>query len=198
MVIPHLISFGGNLEAINCLWTSGRRYFCFFWRREGWSYPQVHIFLLNALWHHARLLCQVFCIFLFLCAASLFGTIIAQVNEIVAQMTTKKKDLDTILEAYLVLNPRFKIQLLVPIILDSLTFISSDHLFINGPEGCFSGWISLTTLCFSGWISTLYFKSGNGSGSSSWLIMRLSRFAPDILWLWWADRDLIFFFTLYF
>jgi hypothetical protein len=49
---------------------------------------------------------QVFCIFLFLCAASLFGTIIAQVNEIVADLTTKKKDLDRILEAYLVLNPR--------------------------------------------------------------------------------------------
>jgi hypothetical protein len=48
----------------------------------------------------------VFCIFLFLCAASLFGTIIAQVNEIVADLTTKKKDLDKILEAYLVLNPR--------------------------------------------------------------------------------------------
>jgi hypothetical protein len=53
------------------------------------------------------MLSQVFCIFLFLCAASLFGTIIAQVNEIVAHLTTKKKDLDTILEAYLVLNPRF-------------------------------------------------------------------------------------------
>jgi hypothetical protein len=49
----------------------------------------------------------VFCIFLFLCAASLFGTIIAQVNEIVADLTTKKKDLDRILEAYLVLNPRY-------------------------------------------------------------------------------------------
>ena len=49
---------------------------------------------------------QVFCIFLFLCAASLFGTIIAQVNEIVADLTTKKKELDRILEAYLVLNPR--------------------------------------------------------------------------------------------
>jgi hypothetical protein len=55
------------------------------------------------------MLAQIFCIFLFLCAASLFGTIIAQVNEIVAQMTTKKKDLDAILEAYLVLNPRHRI-----------------------------------------------------------------------------------------
>ncbi len=54
----------------------------------------------------SRYFLQVFCIFLFLCAASLFGTIIAQVNEIVADLTTKKKDLDRILEAYLVLNPR--------------------------------------------------------------------------------------------
>ena len=50
---------------------------------------------------------QVFCTFLFLSAASLFGTIIAQVNEIVADLTTKKKDLDKILEAYLNLNPRY-------------------------------------------------------------------------------------------
>ena len=46
---------------------------------------------------------QVFCVFLFLCAASLFGTIIAQVNEIVADLTTKKKDLDRVLEIYLAL-----------------------------------------------------------------------------------------------
>jgi hypothetical protein len=49
---------------------------------------------------------QVYCIFLFLSAASLFGTIIAQVNEIVADLTTKKKDLDSILENYLSVNPR--------------------------------------------------------------------------------------------
>jgi hypothetical protein len=41
-----------------------------------------------------------------MCAASLFGTIVAQVNEIVGDLTTKKKDLDRILESYLVLNPR--------------------------------------------------------------------------------------------
>jgi hypothetical protein len=50
---------------------------------------------------------KVFCIFLFMCAASLFGTIVAQVNEIVGDLTTKKKDLDRVLEAYLVLNPRY-------------------------------------------------------------------------------------------
>ena len=43
---------------------------------------------------------------MFLSAASLFGTIIAQVNEIVADLTTKKKDLDSILESYLAVNPR--------------------------------------------------------------------------------------------
>jgi hypothetical protein len=48
---------------------------------------------------------QVYCIFLFLTAASLFGTIIAQVNEIVAGLTTKKKDLDSILEIYLSVKP---------------------------------------------------------------------------------------------
>ena len=62
-------------------------------------------------WHRYLLydtviILQVYCIFLFLCAASLFGTIIAQVNEIVAQMTTKKKDLDKILEIYLSVHPR--------------------------------------------------------------------------------------------
>jgi hypothetical protein len=49
---------------------------------------------------------QVFCLFLFLCAASLFGTIIAQVNEIVAQLTTKKKDLENILASYVCVKPR--------------------------------------------------------------------------------------------
>jgi hypothetical protein len=49
----------------------------------------------------------VYCLFLFLCAASLFGTIIAQVNEIVAHLTTKKKDLDEIFESYLSVRPRW-------------------------------------------------------------------------------------------
>ena len=39
-------------------------------------------------------------------AASLFGTIIAQANEIVASFTTQKKNLDEILDVYLNLNPR--------------------------------------------------------------------------------------------
>ncbi len=49
---------------------------------------------------------QVFCIFLFLCSASLFGTLISQVNEIVHQQTSASKDLDEILEAYLVIEPK--------------------------------------------------------------------------------------------
>jgi hypothetical protein len=49
---------------------------------------------------------QVFCIFLFLCSASLFGTLVSQVNEIVNQQTSVSKDLDEILEAYLVITPK--------------------------------------------------------------------------------------------
>jgi len=58
---------------------------------------------------------RVFCVFLFLCAASLFGTIIAQINEIVADLTTKKKDLDRVLEIYLTLNPRLDIKTMINI-----------------------------------------------------------------------------------
>jgi hypothetical protein len=49
---------------------------------------------------------QVYCIFLFLFSASLFGTIISQVNEIVAQHTNEAKELDKILEAYSEMQPR--------------------------------------------------------------------------------------------
>jgi hypothetical protein len=50
--------------------------------------------------------CQVYCIFLFLYAASLFGTLISQVNEIVASHASMSKELDAILEAYLAVQPR--------------------------------------------------------------------------------------------
>ncbi len=87
-----------------------RWYICIVNRRKG-----LRLFLLLfskssiLIITHYSLVCalQVFCIFLFMCAASLFGTIVAQVNEIVGELTTKKKDLDKILEAYLVLNPRY-------------------------------------------------------------------------------------------
>ena len=48
----------------------------------------------------------MYCIFLFLGAASLFGTIISQVNEIVNQQTSMSKELDVILEAYLAIEPK--------------------------------------------------------------------------------------------
>jgi hypothetical protein len=48
----------------------------------------------------------VFCIFLFLGAASLFGTIVSQINEIVASQTNLSKELDSILEAYFSIEPR--------------------------------------------------------------------------------------------
>ncbi len=50
---------------------------------------------------------QVFCIFLFLCSASLFGTLVSQVNDIVNQQTSVSKELDEILEAYLVVTPKY-------------------------------------------------------------------------------------------
>jgi hypothetical protein len=50
---------------------------------------------------------QIFCIFLFLCAASLFGTLVSQANEIVAAQQVKSKELDGILEAYESINPRY-------------------------------------------------------------------------------------------
>ena len=49
---------------------------------------------------------QVYCVFLFFCAASLFGTLISQVNEIVAAQAAVSKELDGILEAYLSVEPR--------------------------------------------------------------------------------------------
>jgi hypothetical protein len=39
-------------------------------------------------------------------AVSLFGAIIAEVNEIGRQITTKKKDLEKFLETYRTVNPR--------------------------------------------------------------------------------------------
>jgi hypothetical protein len=49
---------------------------------------------------------QIFCIFLFLTAVSLFGTLISQLNEIVAKQTSETKELDQNLEAYLEIRPR--------------------------------------------------------------------------------------------
>ena len=49
---------------------------------------------------------QVYCVFLFCCTASLFGTIISQINEIVAAQASMMKELDGVLEAYLTVKPR--------------------------------------------------------------------------------------------
>ena len=44
--------------------------------------------------------------FLFLVAASFFGTLISQLNEIVAAHTTKTKELDEVMASYLTVYPR--------------------------------------------------------------------------------------------
>ena len=49
---------------------------------------------------------QVYCMFLFCCAASLFGTLISQVNEIVAAQAIQSKQLDSVLDSYLAVKPR--------------------------------------------------------------------------------------------
>ena len=53
---------------------------------------------------------QVFCIFLFLTAVSLFGTLISQLNEIVAKQTSQTKELDYNLELYLDIQPRWMLR----------------------------------------------------------------------------------------
>jgi hypothetical protein len=48
----------------------------------------------------------MFCIALFVVAASLFGAIIAEVNEILIHVTKKKAELDKIFNSYLAVHPR--------------------------------------------------------------------------------------------
>ena len=48
---------------------------------------------------------QVYCIFMFLTAASFFGILISQLNEIVAKQTLQTKELDENLECYLNIQP---------------------------------------------------------------------------------------------
>jgi hypothetical protein len=50
---------------------------------------------------------QVFCIFLFMSAASLFGALVSQVNEIVAAATNALKELDENMEAYTAIHPKY-------------------------------------------------------------------------------------------
>jgi hypothetical protein len=48
----------------------------------------------------------VYSIFLFLGAASLFGTLVSQINEIVAAQQAVSKELDLVLDAYFSVHPR--------------------------------------------------------------------------------------------
>jgi hypothetical protein len=45
-------------------------------------------------------------VILFLVAASFFGTLISELNEIVAVQTMKTKEIDEIMAAYLTIRPR--------------------------------------------------------------------------------------------
>ncbi len=51
-------------------------------------------------------LLQVYCVFLFMSSAFLFGILVSQINEIVAAKQVKTKELDNILDAYTSINPR--------------------------------------------------------------------------------------------
>jgi hypothetical protein len=48
---------------------------------------------------------QVFCLFMFITAVSLFGTLISQINEIITVRANKHRELDNILEAYFIIQP---------------------------------------------------------------------------------------------
>ena len=49
---------------------------------------------------------QIYCVFMFLTAASFFGILISQLNEIVSKQTVLTKELDESLESYLNIQPR--------------------------------------------------------------------------------------------
>ncbi len=100
----------------------------------------------------------MFCIVLFLSAASLFGTIIAQVNELVSQITTKKKDLENILASYVFVKPRLYVSLSY-FFLSARTLIEcNNHLFV------------------SGWMPKPCSRSESGNDFSLQLIINTSRF----------------------
>ena len=48
---------------------------------------------------------QVYCVFLFMVATTLFGVLVSELNEIVAMATFATKELDENLEAYSVIKP---------------------------------------------------------------------------------------------
>ena len=123
MVIIYILNDDNTAVMNKWSMSCDRRYCCHFWGRAG-TFPLIVLPLSRTIliFNAAYFLPQVFCIFLFLCAASLFGTIIAQINEIVADLTTKKKDLDRILEGYLALNPRHSLH--VPLLFRVYILIS--------------------------------------------------------------------------
>jgi hypothetical protein len=49
---------------------------------------------------------QVFCVFLFVCAASLFGALVSEISEIVVSATHASKELDENLESYTAIKPK--------------------------------------------------------------------------------------------
>jgi hypothetical protein len=73
---------------------------------------------------------QVYCVFLFFCAVSLFGTIVAEVNEIVAHLNHEKKSLDEVLEPYLCIKPGSALMLSNP----PLAPLSHSHLLTVTPR----------------------------------------------------------------
>ena len=60
---------------------------------------------------------QVFCIFLFVCAASLFGALVSEISEIVVSATYASKELDENLESYTSIKPKCVIATYVVLVL---------------------------------------------------------------------------------
>lgn len=156
----------------------GRRYFCKHWRRKGKAtYQCSH----HRLWYSQKpeidlvdfwLAGQVYCIFLFLSAASLFGTIIAQVNEIVADLTTKKKDLDSILENYLSVNPRSEMLTFAEVLPnffhnnhDPFTTITAHDVYL------FQTWCQDDVRCAN--MGKVPISSGMSASSGEWSLISL-------------------------
>ena len=68
-------------------------------------------------------------------AASIFGTLVSQINEIVASQTTISKELDKVLEAYFSIQPR---QVICPIY-SKFPFLHSSSIHLTKQkvnDGC--------------------------------------------------------------
>ncbi len=73
---------------------------------------------------------QVYCVFLFMSSAFLFGILVSQINEIVSAKQVKTKELDNILDAYLSINPRRALLLVDPCICPSLSFFAAQCVYL--------------------------------------------------------------------